>query len=284
MLSDELNRLGSEALFRLGLPVVLFFGAIQVDYWLIGSATYLIAGIVATLVVTLLSLVYAKLRGMGLADGAVFVQAAYRSNLGVIGIALAAQAYGEEGLALAALPVAVMTILYNLIAVPVLGIGFGKSLAPVAVMRSILTNPLIIGIGAGVGLSLAGIELSFQLRQAGKVFAGVVIPLSLVLIGASMDLRSLRKSRGITVDSTLWRLMIGPGIGVAVCIAMGVHGPELAVVFLLLASPAAAASYIMVAAAGGNGPLAANIVVITTLLSSATLTLGLAALQWSGLV
>ncbi len=133
-LTDEVNQTVSTLVFRVGLPIVLFFGATQVDYSLILGARYLMAGILATLSIFTLALLYGQWRGMERGDRCVFVQASYRSNLGVIGIALAAEAYGAQGLALAALPVAVMTIVYNLIAVPLLGYGYGRSLEPGAVL------------------------------------------------------------------------------------------------------------------------------------------------------
>ena len=282
--TEDLNRISSLVVFRVGLPVVLFFGAARVNYLQISHASYLVAGMVATLAVVLLAEFYGRLRRVERGDRAVFVQAAYRSNLGVIGIALAAEAYGSEGLALAALPVALMTVLYNLIAVPLLDYGYGRKLSPGNLLRGIVTNPLIVAIAAGILVSLLGLPLSYGFKRLGVSLSAVMIPLALVCIGASMDLRALRGSRRLTVDATVWRLLLAPLVGVSIALMLGVHGAELAVLFLLLASPAAAASYIMVAAVGGNTALAANIVVISTLFSSLSITLGLATLQWAGLV
>ena len=101
---------------------------------------------------------------------------------------------------------------------------------------------------------------------------------------ASLDLRALRASSGLTRQATVWRLLAGPLLAVSVGIALGVHGAELGVLFLLTAATAAAAGYIMVMAAGGNGPLAANIVVVSTALSIVSITLGLSLLQFYGWV
>jgi len=283
-LSDHWVRELSLLVFRVGLPLVLFFGAVRVDYRRMMTATYLLAGIVATFAIVALALVYARSRRMAVEDRALFVQAAYRANLGVIGIALCAQAYGEEGLALAALPVAVMTILFNLIAVILLNHAYGREQSPLGFIRGVLSNPLILGIGAGVVVSLLGIELPALVQRFGAAAAALVLPLALLAIGASLNLRALRSSGLLTLEACIWKLLLAPAVGVVIAVVMGVHGAELAVLFLLLASPAAAASYIMVMAAGGNGALAANIVVVSTLMSAFTLTLGLAILQWWGFV
>jgi len=282
--TDGLIRAVSLLVFRAGLPVILFFAAARVDYAHIFAANYLLAGIVATFVVVAAASLYRRWRKFPLEDGAIFVQAAYRSNLGVIGVALCAAAYGQDGLALAALPVAVMTILYNLIAVVLLNNAYGRGLSAAGLLGGILANPLIIGIGAGVVVSLSGLEVPLRMLNAGAVFTTGLLPLSLMCIGASLNFRALHAASGLTLEATLWKLLVAPLSGVSIAVAMGVHGAELGVLFLLLASPVAATSYIMVMASGGDGARAANIVVVSTLFSSVSLTLGLALLQIAGLV
>jgi predicted permease len=208
----------------------------------------------------------------------VFVQCAFRSNLALIGIALAIAAYGQRGLVLAALPVALMTVMYNVIAVILLNATLGGSRSPLAALQGVLGNPLIIGIALGVGWSLLGFDLA-PLQPLSDFASTLFVPLALVAVGASMDLGALRGARPVTWEATLWRLCLAPALGLLVALGMGVRGDELGVLFLLLASPVAAASYVMVVAARGDGILAANLVVVTTLLSAVTIPLGFFALQ-----
>ena len=123
---DRISRLA----FNFGLPVMLFAGAAQVDYSSLAGARYLLAGVLATLVTLAFSWLYSAWRSHPLAQRGIFVQAAFRSNLAIVGVALAISAYGDRGPVLAALPVAVMTALYNVLAVWVLNItlGHGTSL------------------------------------------------------------------------------------------------------------------------------------------------------------
>jgi predicted permease len=270
--------------FRAGLPVVLFFGAVQVDYSQVFNATYVLAGFLSTLAMIGLGLGWARFRGMPAEEGAIFTQGAYRANLNVMGIAFCAQAFGEEGLALAALPVALLTIFFNIVAVVLLERAYNVSGSPLRWLGEILRNPLIVGISLGALVAIAGLELPFSIRQAGNLFSLGLLPLALMCIGASLDPGALRNTGWLTLEATVWKLLVCPAVTVGISLAMGVHSAELAVLFLLLASPVATTSYIMVMAAGGNGALAANIVVLSTLLSTVTMTLGLAGLQWSGLV
>lgn len=279
-LNDRISRLS----FKLGLPLMLFAGAAGVDYSELGSATFLLAGVLATLAVTVASWFYSAWRGHSLAERGIFVQGAFRSNLAIMGLALCISAYGERGAQLGALAVAVMTSLYNVLAVLVLNRTLGGTSSPLAALLGVLRNPLLIGIAAGVLLSLSGLPVPDIVEPAGIWLGTFFLPLMLVCIGGAMKLSELRLSGPLAWEATVWRLCIAPLISVALALALGVRDEALGVLFLLVAAPAAAASYVMVVAARGNGVLAANIVVLTTLLSGLSLTLGLFLLSMLGLV
>jgi predicted permease len=260
--------------FRLGLPVMLFAGAAQVDYCALGAAYYLLAGVFATCLTLALAWLYSGWRGHPRPLQGIFVQAAFRSNLAIIGIALAVAAYGERGPVLAALPVAMLTALYNVLAVWVLNTTLGAGATIAGVLGGIARNPLIIGIAAGVLLAVSGVPTPAFVAPLGAGLSTFFLPLMLLCIGGAMQLSKLRSTGLIAWEATVWRLCVGPLIAVVLALAMGVRGEPLGVLFLLMSAPVAAASFVMVVAARGDGVLAANIVVLTTLLSIITVTLG----------
>ena len=280
VLIDRVSRLA----FNFGLPLLLFVGAAQVDYSTLDSSSYLLAGVLATLLTLALSWMYSRWRGHPRALQGIFVQAAFRSNLAIVGIALAVAAYGERGLVLAALPVALMTALYNVLAVWVLNTTLGHGASVGAIALGIARNPLIIGIAAGVGLSLSGYGVPDQLIALNTGLSTFFLPLMLLCIGGAMKLSDLRSAGAITWEATVWRLCVGPLLGVLLALSMGIRGEQLGVLFLLLSSPVAVASFVMVVAARGDGALAANIVVLSTLCSMVTVTAGFYLLSLLSLV
>jgi predicted permease len=284
IIGDRFIDVGSRLVFQFGIPVVLFFGALSADYSSVLGSTYLLAGVLATIVTVVLSYLYGRWRAFPMRHLGIFVQGAYRSNMGIIGLALCVNAYGEQGLALAALALAIWTVLYNIIAVLLLNATLGHDSSVWGMFKGMLTNPLIIGIGLGVITAASGIAVPNQLNMVGRGFADIFIPFSLICIGGALNLASLRQSARETLEASIWKLLIMPLLSVSLALAMGVRGPELGVLFLLLAAPTAAASFVMVVAAGGNGSLAANIVLLTTLASTLTVTTGLVLLRWLGLV
>ncbi|WP_116365112.1 AEC family transporter [Parahaliea mediterranea] len=274
----------SRVAFMAVLPVLLFASAATVDYRQLGDARYLMAGVAATIATLLASAAYCRWRGFALGDAGVFVQASYRSNLAIVGIALCHAAYGEPGLALATLPLAVMTALYNVLAVAVLNATLGGQRSPRAMVLGMLRNPLLIGIGLGVAVSLLGLPVPALVPAVSSAISSYFIPLTLLAIGGAIQLNTLHRLGRMTWEAAAWRLCVGPAIGLGLGLLMGVRGQALGVIFLLLAAPVAAASFVMVVAARGNGTLAANIIILTTLLCGLTVTVGFSVLVSLGLV
>ncbi|MGL4566304.1 MAG: AEC family transporter [Halioglobus sp.] len=274
LLTEALINRVSQLAFRFGLPLMLFASAARVDYSTIGDAVYLLAGVLATLLTLAMAWSYSRWRGHPGPLQGIFVQASFRSNLAIVGIALAVAAYGERGLLLAAMPVALLTALYNVLAVWVLNTTHGGGTSIGALLGGIVRNPLIIGISAGVLLALSGLPVPGIVAPMGALMSTFFLPLMLLCIGGAMQLSKLRGTGPVAWEATAWRLCVGPLLTVLLALALGVRDAPLGVLFLLMSSPVAAASFVMVVAARGDGVLAANIVVLTTLLSIVTVTAG----------
>jgi predicted permease len=284
LLGDNVINAVSRIAFNLALPILLFVSAASVDYYTLGDTAYLAAGVLSTLCIFSLSWWYGRWRGIPPRQLGVFVQAGFRSNLAIVGIALCIAAYGDAGLSLAALPIAVMTALYNVLAVVVLNATLGRSRSIAAFLLGMLRNPLLLAIGLGVCVSL----LRWTVPEPAKVLSSGIstyyMPLALLCIGGAMHLPSLRYSAALTWETAGWRLCLSPALGVVIALMLNVQGQALGVLFLLLASPVAAASFVMVVAAKGDERFAANVIVVTTLCSIVTVTLGFFLLSWLGLV
>ena len=284
LLPQWLNDRISKLAFNFGLPVMLFAGAAMVDYSGLGAARYLLAGVSATLLTFVVSWLYSRWRGHPRRQQGIFVQTAFRSNLAIVGIALVVSAYGEGGTALAAMPVALLTVLYNILAVIVLDATLGSGSGMARMVGGVVRNPLIIGISLGALLSVSGLPVPAVLGTVSATLSAFFLPLMLICIGASMDLSRLYRADAMAWEASAWRLVVAPAIGVALAWVMGVRDEPLGVIFLLLATPVAVSSHVMVAAARGDGVLAANMIVLTTLLSVVTVTLGFFLLSMFSLV
>ncbi|MBB3047200.1 hypothetical protein FHR99_001436 [Litorivivens lipolytica] len=282
--THHLFHLGEKFVFYVGIPGILFITASRIDPGNALTSTYSLAGIAATISSLLLCWAVARWRGFNREQTGIITQAGYRANLGIIGLALCASTFGEEGLLLAALPVAVWTLTFNILAVMVLNAAYGGKFSLLPLLRNLVRNPLIVGISFGFVVALSPFELPDWFYRSGEFFTAAVIPLSLIFLGGAIDLKPSLQSRQALLLATALRLIVAPALALGICLLLGLRDTELGVNFLLLSGPVAAASHIMVAARGGDAKLAANIVVLSTVLAPITITFGLFMLRFLSLV
>lgn len=202
-------------------------------------------------------------------DRGVVVQGAFRSNLGIIGIALCAKAFGHSGLTIGAILLAVVTPIYNILSVyglnrsiqPDKSINWGKTL------KDIVKNPLIIAIILGFLCNWVDLKLPKVMYDAGQYLARMTLPLALIAIGGSVSFRELQSTSTLSFYAVFAKLVLVPllvGIG---AYFLGFRGIEIGCIMLMFASPTAAASFVMVRSMGGNHLLASNIIAVSTFLS-----------------
>lgn len=280
MINDDFIKTASQLVYNIGLPVMLFITSANTDISHITDWSMLIAFGLMTCLVFVGSLLSAHWHCKDKRDQGVFIQGAFRGNLVILGLAFCANAYGEKGVALASLPVAMTVLLYNVLSVYVLNRSLHSatnSLMPTLV--GIAKNPLIIAIFAGFAVNAIHIKLPDVIMESGKYLSQMVLPLALICIGGSLSIERLARIDSTALGACIWKLILSPVIACAIAIGLGLKGDALAVLFLLAASPTATISFVMVQAMKGNSELAANIIAQSTFWSLATATLGLWLLQ-----
>tara|TARA_R110002072_G_scaffold103600_3_gene227298 strand:- start:18641 stop:19582 length:942 start_codon:yes stop_codon:yes gene_type:complete len=273
-IDDHFNQIASRLVFSICLPVLLFTTISQID--LNNTINFPVfyfslAGAVLTFALSWFAATFVEPR----VDRGVVVQGAFRSNLGVIGLALCANAYGAAGLALASLLMASLTVSYNILSVFILSFYANTDLDWTKIFVDILKNPLIIAIALAFVVAFFGIQIPGILLSAGDYIGSMALPLALLGTGAGMSLRALRDSSQATALVIGLKALLLPGLLTMAAIQLGFRGTDLGVLFLLFVSPTATASYAMVKAMGANDVLAANLVMTTTLVCILSCSLGL---------
>ncbi|WP_231757463.1 AEC family transporter [Microbulbifer elongatus] len=278
LLSESFVDDASKLVFLVTLPALLFFNIFGSDAHLAEEWPLLLAGLLGTMLTVPLAWVVARPLAYG--DRSAFIQGVFRGNLGIIGLAWAANAYGPAGLAQAALLMAVITIFYNIAAVALFAVYSQKArFSWRKLLTDIAKNPLIVAIVAALVAKAVGLKLPQMVVQTGEYLASVTLPLALLCIGATLDLSMLRRSSFAAFAASAFKLLIAPLVLLGAGLLFRLDAQAMAVLFLLAATPTASASFIMARALGGNSQLAANIIAISTLFSIVTASLGLALLK-----
>lgn len=286
LITDEFARIGSDLVFKVTLPCLLFVKIVETDFLHDLPVNLIVYAVVATVLVFLLldRLVSSSISLPG--DRGVFVQGAYRSNMGIIGLAYCLSAYGEPVVAIVSIYLAVLTTLYNVLAVITLTRHQEQTSSQgisSLILKGIIKNPLILAISAAVAISLSGFTVPQILLNTGSYFAQMTLPLALLCAGASIRIHEFQTSPPL-YWATGGKLFFVPLLITVGGIAIGLRGELLGVLFLMCAAPTAAASYPMAQSMGANHHLAAAIIAATSLGSIVSSTLGIFLLRASGLI
>jgi len=276
-IDDGFVAAGNRLMFNACMPSLLFLATASQPVRSDADLPLAAFGVTATFVVVLLLWLVAPLlverekRGL-------FVHSAYRSNMGMIGIALCLNAYGEDVLARVGVFVAAMILSYNVLAVLVL------TRRREDVLRNLGRNPLLLGVLGGIAWQGLGLPLPGILADSLDYLARMALPLALLCIGASLRWRTLRFDHPDVVWAALFKMLVVPVTVTTAAILFGFRGEDLGILFLMVAAPTAMVAFVMARELTPHGELAAETVALTTLVMPLTITLGLAILSAAALV
>ena len=201
----------------------------------------------------------------------VMVQGIFRSNLVLIGLAIAQALVPDGDVATVAVLSAFIIPLYNVLAVVILSYYGGERPSFREMLRKIAKNPLILAIAAGFVFLLSGIRLPAPVERAISGMGSAATPLMLFLQGGFFRFESLGKYAKELTVAALFRLVLAPGVLLTLGYLLGFRGMEFAGLIGAFASSAAVSSFTMTQQIGGDAELAGGIVIVTSLFSILTL-------------
>jgi malate permease and related proteins len=219
----------------------------------------------ATLLVGLLAWAVAAWRRQPPARLGVTVQAAIRGNLAYVSFPIILAIGGETALRLAAVTAAVLIPVQNLISITALAAGRGRGL--LAVARTVVLNPVVLGVAGGLLWSLAGWAGWGWLSTFLDILGALAMPGALVALGSQLRLDRLRRDLRVALFSTVLKLALCPAAGYLALRWLGVDPQGLMVGTLLLAAPTAVASVAVVQGMDGDLDLAGAAVMASSLAS-----------------
>ncbi|QLB21315.1 malonate transporter [Vespertiliibacter pulmonis] len=293
MIDDHFCQIASKLIFNIALPALLFTNIVKnpADYssqiWLLS------AGFLSTLILYTGSEWLASRYIVDRSYRGIFVQAIFRGNSGILGLALCINAYGVYAIAPASVYTACITLLFNVLAVITLTKSLSnKPLNLFQLIISIIKNPLCIGIALGLFVSKLEITIPEPLMKTGDYLAHISLPVALICAGASLNFKQLKQlqqqdNHSLQTHKIIWwasfgRLIVSPLL--AIIIGKYIFNLEpmlLGILFLMSSTPIAAASYAMVRNFGGDAVTSANLIAVTVIGSMISSSIGLFILrQW----
>ena len=199
------------------------------------------------------------------------VQACFRSNFVLFGVPIAQTLYGSAAVGAAAMLIAVIVPMFNVLSVTCLEFFRGGKPNGKKILSGIAKNPLIISSLLGILVLFSGIQVPSILQSGLSQVGSVATPMAIIALGGTFHFSALRgnmKQLCICVGS---KLVVMPALFFLAGIMLGMQGLEFSVLLGVSATPVAVSSFPMAQKMGSDGELAGQIVVFTVLLSIVTM-------------
>jgi predicted permease len=208
-----------------------------------------------------------------------------RPNFVMFGLALMYNMFGDEGVRIASMLTPVAVIPFNFIGVILIslaaadpGLSMPKLLKETAL--NCIKNPIIICAIAGLATSISGLRMPPFLLSFIDPLSKVGNPLALLLLGAQIDLRSLKDSAASVVVISIAKLVLIPAAAVAAAVSLGFRGMELAVLLIYFAAPIGVACTVLAQHYDVCVKFTAQVVTVTSILSGFTMFLWISIMKY----
>lgn len=209
-----------------------------------------------------------RLRGWPAGRFGAITQGILRFNT-YLGLAAVGSLFGQEGLTLAAIMLALMVPTVNVLSVWSLTAERGISAR--SLLLPILSNPLILACAGGALFNLTGIGLPGGTDRLLSLLAAASLPLGLLCVGAALKPEQLGGEVPALAWNSVLRLLAMPLLAWAVAWGLNLPTMESAVLVLFFALPTAPTAYVLTRQLGGDSQLMAGIITLQTLLAAGSL-------------
>ena len=277
--------------FKIALPCNLFISVIKGDVSKLKASASLMG--IACSVIFAVFLVACAVVPLFVKDNGkrgAFIQGIYRGNFAILGLPLAENLFGEQGTTTAAVIMPVVIVLVNVLAVIILSVYAPADVKKTPmqtftyIIKSVIKNPLIIGVLAGLVVMLSGIQIPNFISKTVNELSDTVFALALMSLGAGFSFGALRGRVGLSIIGAVCKTLVLPLAGIFVAIALGYRGVELVILLIFFGAPTAVSSYIMAKNMKSDHEMSAQILLLSTLLCMFTLFLGIFLLKTFGLI
>lgn len=270
LIDDTFVKVSDRLVYYVFFPALLF--------WKIGKPAqsaaiewpFILAVLLAVFAVFALSLVFA--RGVRMPSDQIgsFSQGCYRFST-YVGMALVIVLMGEEGGRQFGVLLGFVIPFINVLAISSMIWYAGESSSPglrtALLVKSTVTNPLIIACVAGILYSRWGWPLPGFLDRSLGLMSALALPLALISIGGSLTFAALGGHFRYSVAAALFKLAVLPVLGYLIVKAFQVDPLQLKIAMIYFALPTSPNNYILSALLHSDVELAGASIVLSVLLS-----------------
>lgn len=279
---------GTWIVFYLALPFKLFYdiknariASLHPKY-----VAYILLGVIF---VIFISIIIAKaLRIKDKKKLSAFVHCAYRSNFVYVGFPILDIIYnGAPSMEHMIVIIAFGLTLYNISAIILLTYyseAEDKSISFIDIFIKILKNPMIAGVVVGAIFNFLQLPVYQGVDKAIEMVAKISTPMSLILIGASLNFESSKSDFKLMFISAFIKTVIAPALLIPIGVKLGFTNMELGIAYVFWATPCAANCFIFTKQMKSDYEFASKVITLSFIMSIITYPVGISLMNYFNLL
>ena len=284
IINDSFVKQLSTFVFNVSLPALIFLKLATVEINTAFDSKLIGISLALIFVVFGISWITGSLFTKTPEDKGAFIQGSYRSNFAIVGVAMLSGIVDSDHFGKAIMLLAFVMPIFNVLAVIALTVPMHQASSDrlVKTFKEIAKNPLIISAYFAIPVSIFDINLLPSITITLGYLSDIALPLALIGIGASINLKELLTASPLSFLSSANKIILFPIISVIVGSLLGLEDQDILILFILMGTPTAVASFVMAEAMGSNSRMTGNIIAISTLGSIFTISAGVIILRMLG--
>ncbi len=197
-----------------------------------------------------------------------------------IALAVAEAMFGSKGLLLTALGAGFMIPLINLLCISAFSLTISTTrFSMKGFLRSLITNPLILGCVIGGTLNITGIGLTSALDGTFALVGKAALPIGLMAVGAAYRFTNFNHQLWPLAVTSAMQFIIRPLTAFTLATSFGLNATITTVAVILFAVPTAPSAFILSRQLGGDYVTMASIITLQSAISFVSLPVTLALLH-----
>ncbi len=194
-----------------------------------------------------------------------------------VALSVAANLFGDVGLALASVAMVAIIPLVNVLSVTVLAhYASPHKQSARDIVMTVARNPLIWACAIGLFINVVHLPLPKIWHEVADSLGRSSLAIGLLVTGAGLRLEGLlRPGLGVALG-VVFKLVLMPVLALLLALWFGLTGSSLAIVAICSAVPTSPSAYVMARQMGGDAPLLAQIITLQTILAAVTMPIAIA--------
>ena len=250
------------------MPALLIYELSNASLDSKNSFSFVMAALLAIFFTMIVLIIINKIKPTNASSFTSVVQGGIRFNTYVF-LALSGAIFGNEGLVLSAIILTFAIPFINILCVTIFALYVSNDkLNFLYLVKSIISNPLIVACVIGGTINFIGIEFPVVINNTLEILSDAALPIGLISVGFGLVIKEINSFKSELFISSFAKHLIMPIFIFAFGKYFDLDEMMISILVLFALLPTAPSSFILARQLGGNIALMASIITVQTLLSA----------------